>query len=834
VNSLRGVVGVGASAGGLEALAQFFQHAPSGTGLAFVVVQHLDPDTPSALVELLQRATTLPVSEALDGAAVVPDHCYVAPPGHEVTLVQGALHLARMPPARRHGLSIDVFFTSLAASHTLFAAGVVLSGMGADGTAGAKALRMAGHVVLAQSPETAEFPSMPQSVIDAQLADIVAPAPDLPDRLLAYQAYRMTLLQESAISATLYAPLEKVLSLVYAQTGHDFSCYKKGTMYRRIQRRMAIFQIATIEEYGDYVQQNAAEAELLYKELLIGVTSFFRDPEVWEALKQELVALLRSQPQKKAFRAWVAGCSTGEEAYTLAMTFIEAAEEATTGHRPSLQIFATDLELEAVATARNGFYHQNIAASVSPERLERFFTPLPGGYRIHKDVRATVVFAQHSIARDPPFARLDILTCRNLLIYLEGELQRKLLPLFQHSLLSGGLLVLGTAETTGKFSDLFAPLGIKTRIYQRLNVATQQSATNLLIPASPMVQTQTRGLTPEKDSFVTPNLQLLADEVLVRTYAPPAVLVTTQGDIVYFSGKTGKYLEPATGKANLNVFAMARPGLNEALNEVFYRATRQKQRASIEGVRVWTDGQQNTFNLTVEPLETPEALRGLIMIVFEAAAQETGDRDLNAMPAQADERLVALTGELTRSRQEHQSTREEMQVAQESLLSANEELQSANEELTTSREEMQSINEELQTVNAELQTRVDALAQASDDMENLLNSTGIATLFLDKDLNVRRFTTHATGLIRLRASDVGRPITEIVSEMDYTALAEDAHAVLQTLVFNEREVSATGERWFKVRTMPYRTQDNRIDGVVITFSDITASKRVEAQLRLQK
>jgi two-component system CheB/CheR fusion protein len=833
-NRLAGIVGVGASAGGLEALEQFFRHVPHESGLAFVVVQHLDPEIPSALVELLQRTTTLPVLEVVNGAVVMPDHCYVVPPGHETTYLQGVLHLTKVPANKRHGLSIDVFFNSLATSDKLFAAGVVLSGMGADGTAGAKTLRMAGHVVLVQSPDTAEFSSMPQSVKDAQLADIVAPASDLPDRLLAYQAYRAALLQGNAISASLYAPLEKLLSLVYAQTGHDFSFYKKGTMYRRIQRRMAIFQISTIEGYVDYVQHNAGEAELLYKELLIGVTSFFRDPEVWAALKDELIALLRSQPQKNAFRAWVAGCSTGEEAYTLAMIFMEAAGEAKTGHRPTLQIFATDLELEAVATARNGFYPENIKAHVSPDRLERFFTLLPGGYRIHKDVRAMVVFAQHSIARDPPFARLDILTCRNLLIYLEGELQRKLLPLFQHSLLSGGLLVLGSAETTGKFSDLFAPLGIKTRIYRRLNVATKQSATNLLIPASPMVQTQAKGLTPEKDSFVTPNLQLLADEVLVRAYAPPAVLVTTQGDIVYFSGKTGKYLEPATGKANLNIFAMARSGLNEALNEVFYRATRQKERASIKDVTVWADGQQHTFNLTVEPLETPEALRGLVMIVFEAVAQETDDRDLSVVPVQADARLVALTGELARSRHEHQSTREEMQVAQESLLSTNEELQSANEELTTSREEMQSINEELQTVNAELQTRVDALAQASDDMENLLNSTGIATLFLDKDLNVRRFTTHATGLIRLRPNDVGRPITEIVSEMDYTALAEDAQVVLQSLVFNEREVSATGDRWFMVRTMPYRTQDNRIDGVVITFTDITASKQLEAQLRLSK
>jgi two-component system CheB/CheR fusion protein len=831
-NGLRGVVGVGASAGGLEALGQFLQHVPLGTGLAFVIVQHLDPDRASALAELLQRATALPVSEVVDGVAVKPDHCYVAPPGHDVTLSKGRLHLEKASGSGRHGVSINVFFTSLAANKKLFSAGVVLSGMGTDGSAGAKALRTAGHLVLVQSPQTAEFPSMPQSVIDAQLADIVAPAPDLPDRLLAYQAYRMPPLQDSTMSESLNASLEKVLSLVYAQTGHDFSLYKKGTMYRRIQRRMAIFQLATVEEYDDYVKQNPAEAELLYKELLIGVTSFFRDPEVWQALKEELIALMRSQPQKSAFRAWVAGCSTGEEAYTLAMVFTEAAAETITGDRPSLQIFATDLEPEAVATARHGFYSENIRASISNKRLDRFFTQQPGGYRIQKALRAMVVFAQHSIARDPPFARLDILTCRNLLIYLEGDLQKKLLPLFQHSLVRGGLLVLGTAETTGKFSDLFTPLGIKTHIYRRLDAAAGRSSANLLIPVSPMVQTLAKGLTPKKDVLVTPNLQLLADEVLVRTYAPPAVLVTTDGNIVYFSGKTGKYLEPATGKANLNVFAMARSGISEALNEVFYRAIRQKERISIQGVTVWTEDQQHYCRLTVQPFDAPEPLPVLMMIVFEASpTHDADDRDLTSIPAQTDERVVVLTGELARSRQEHQSTREEMQVAQESLLSANEELQSTNEELTTSREEMQSINEELQTVNAELQARVDALAQASDDMENLLNSTGIATIFLDKDLNVRRFTTRATGLFRLRSSDVGRPITEIVSEVDHTALAEDAQVVLHSLVPNEREVSATGDRWFMVRTMPYRTQDHRIDGVVITFSDISASKQLETRLR---
>ncbi len=560
------IVGMGASAGGLDALEQFFPHLPADSGLAFVLVQHLDPNKESALVPLLQRSALIPVTQIEDHMPVERNHVYVAPPGFEVSILHGVLHLLKPVASRGASLPIDFFLRSLALDQQAKAAGVILSGMGSDGTMGARALKEKAGVVLVQSPETARFGAMPRSAIDAGLADMVAPAAQLPAKILAYFAHPMMAAnradEEAGLQAdTLQTALEKVLILVRTQTGHDFSLYKKGTVYRRIQRRMAIHQIATADAYVRYVQENAIEADLLYKELLIGVTCFFRDPEVWQQLQREVLPpLIRSRPEGSALRAWVAACSTGEEAFTLAMVFAEAAAALEVPRGVTLQIFATDLEKDAVAKARKGVYPENISADVSPERLERFFTAVPGGYRVKQDIRSMVVFAQQSIASDPPFARLDVLTCRNLLIYLEPELQQKLLPLFHRSLNPGGLLVLGTAETIGQSSDLFTPLGIKNRIYRRLDGLSQAGAFPVypdLLAAAPAPTMPPRRASPAPGS-----LQVLADQVLARKFAPAAVLATAQGDIVYFSGKTGKYLEPAAGKANLNLFfdGAHRPG----------------------------------------------------------------------------------------------------------------------------------------------------------------------------------------------------------------------------------------------------------------------------------
>jgi len=827
------IVGIGASAGGLEALEQFFMHVSPHSGLAYVVVQHLDPDKESLLPELLQHYSQLPVVQVRDITPIEADHVYVAPPGFEVTLLHGVLHLLKPVAPRGLQLPIDFFLRALALDQQANAAGVILSGMGSDGTLGLRALKEKAGGVFVQTPETATFDAMPRNAVDSGLADVVASADQLPGKIMAYFAHPLVAgpLDERTVDR-LHGALEKILILVRAQTGHDFTEYKKSTVYRRIQRRMAIYQIEGVDDYVQYVRENPIEADLLFKELLIGVTCFFRDPEVWQHVKQDVLpALLGANPLGGLLRAWVPACSTGEEAYTLAILFSEALEELQPAVRFSLQIFATDMDKDAIEKGRAGFYAENIVSDVSPSRLARFFTKVPGGYRVSKDIRSMVVFATQSIASDPPFARLHLLTCRNLLIYLEADLQQKLVQMFHSSLNPGGYLVLGTAEGIGGAVSLFTPVGSKTRIYRRLDNAGRP-----VLPSFPLRATVARVASPESSAMAAvaaTSLQVLADQLLLKKFAPSAVLVTAQGDIVYFSGKTAKYLEPPAGKANLNLFAMLRPSLRQPLSDVFYRTVRQKVATSLDAVALGEDGTGPAVRISVEPLDEPKVFNGMLMVVFS---------DLVSVPSQAanastleaghDDHVAELMLELARVREEHQATREEMQTSQEELKSANEELQSANEELTTSREEMQSMNEELQTINSELQTRVDALARASDDMENLLNSTDIATLFLDRLLHVRRYTTRTTHIIKLIPGDIGRPLSDLKTDLKID-LSHDAAEVLRTLMFKEQDVEFSDKRWFSVRIMPYRTQDNRIDGVVITFTDITAAKKVEATLRGQ-
>jgi two-component system CheB/CheR fusion protein len=830
------IIGIGASAGGLEALEQFFSHVPARSGLAYVVVQHMDPSKESLLAGLLQRVSVLPVVQVADRTLVRADHVYVAPPGFELTSLHGVLHLLKPVAPRGMQLPIDFFLRSLALDQHANAAGVILSGMGSDGTLGLRALKEKAGGVFVQTPESASFDGMPRSALDAGVADVVAPADQLPEKIIAYFSHPMLASPvDGDVSQQWHSAIDKILILVRAYTGHDFSEYKKSTLCRRIQRRMAIHQIDTVDNYVNHLRENPVEAELLFKELLIGVTSFFRDHEVWQHLKVEVLPkLLGAHPDGGVLRAWVPACSTGEEAYTLAMLFLEALQDVKPAAQFSMQIFATDIDKDAIEKARAGFYPDNITADVSPERLARFFAQVSGGYRVSKEIRSMVVFAPHSIASDPPFAKLHLLSCRNLLIYLEADLQTKLLHMFHSSLNPGGFLVLGTAETVGAGTNLFEPVGAKVRIYRRLGGVTRPGLAGFAMngAGTAALAAGTRAAVA-RPALPAPSMQTLADQVLLKKYAPSGVLVTTQGDIVYFSGKTGKYLEPPAGKANLNLFAMARSSLRQPLSEIFHRAVRLQAPVTLESVALGEDPATPAVRLTVEPLSEPKPLDGMLMVVFADVPPVVRPDGLPPpVPATPDARVAELSLELTRLREEHQATREEMQTSQEELRSANEELQSANEELTTSREEMQSMNEELQTVNSELQMRVDALARASDDMENLLNSTDIATLFLDRFLCVRRFTTRATNIIKLIPTDVGRPISDLATDLQ-ADLAKDAADVLRTLMFQEKDVQASAQRWFRVRTMPYRTQDNRIDGVVITFSDISAAKQLEAGLRDQ-
>ena len=836
------IVCIGASAGGLEALEHFLSHVPKKSGMAFVIVQHLDPTRKGIMPELLQRATAMRVIQVKDRTLVQRDHVYVIPPNKDMSILHGVLHLLEPASPRGLRLPIDFFLRSLAQDQQEHSIAVILSGMGSDGTLGLRAIKEKAGLVLVQDPATAKFDGMPRSAIDSGLADIVAPVDDLPGRILAYLV-RTPLVHtsEQALEEKTRGALDKAIILLRTHTGHDFSLYKKNTFYRRIERRMGIHQIDKIDAYIRYLQENSQELDLLFKELLIGVTSFFRDPAVWKELCGSVIpALLAKRPSGHAVRAWVPGCSTGEEAYSLAMVFKEAVGKLKPAKNFTLNIFATDLDKDAIDKARHGVYPANVAADLSPERLTRFFTKFERGYRVAAEIREMVVFAPQSLILDPPFTKLDILSCRNLLIYLAPEMQKKLIPLFHYSLAPGGILLLGSAETIGGFTDLFASLGGKTRLYRRTESATREGPFEFPSSFAPPLPAVAERLPETKTPL---SLQSLADQLVLEHYASPTVLANDKGNILYVSGRTGKYLEPAAGKANWNVFAMAREGLRYELTSAFQKALGREGPVEFKGLRVRTNGGEHYVNITVQQLAEPEPLRGLVIIVFTdvTAPLETKPPGPVGKHGQATAHKVRLSElerkhqqvcmELQSAREEMQSSQEELRSTNEEMQSTNEELQSTNEELTTSKEEMQSLNEELQVVNTELQAKVDELSRSNNDMKNLLNSTDIATLFLDNDLKVRRFTTQATKIIQLIPGDVGRPITDLASDLLYPELPTDAREVLQKLGFAEKVVETRDGGWFTVRIMPYRTLDDRIDGVVITFTDITVAKRLEAKLR---
>jgi chemotaxis methyl-accepting protein methylase len=829
------IVGIGASAGGLEAMELFLRNVPASSGMAFVIVQHLDPTHKGMLAELLQRGTAMKVMQVKDRTRVQPDCVYVIPPNKDLSILHGVLHLLDPVAPRGLRLPIDAFFRSLANDSEERSIGVILSGMGTDGTLGLKAIKRKAGVVFVQDPASAKFDGMPRSAIDAGLADVVAPVEALPGKIIDY-LHHVPLMAKRGLAEEDqgHSAFEKIVILLRSQTGHDFSLYKKNTIYRRIERRMGIHQIDRFTHYVLFLQENPHELELLFMELLIGVTSFFRDPEAWEVLKDRVIpALLKDRPHNQALRIWVPACSTGEEAYSLAILFKEAQEQIKPARNHILQIFATDLDRDGIEKARAAVFPANIAADVSPERLSRFFVPLERGYQLAKPVRELVIFAPQNVAMDPPFTKLDLVSCRNLLIYLTPELQKKLLPLFHYSLNPGGVLFLGNAETIGECTDLFAPLACKARLYRRLESGARPEPVEFptLFPsvlAGPAPKALERPA----------NLQSQAEQLLLQRYSPAAALVNDKGDILFISGRTGKYLELPAGKSNLNLFAMAREGLRYELDEAFRKALRQKGTVIRRDLKVGTNGGVQRVDLTVQAIAEPAALRGLVMIVFTDVAARPETKGPARGPHASNARMAALERDHEQTRQELRTTHKEMQISQEEakstneeLQSMNEELQSTNEELTTSKEEMQSMNEELQTLNHELQAKVETLSHLNNDLKNLLESTEIATVFLDSALRVRLFTAGSNRVFKLIPGDVGRPITDIASELAYPELADDARGVLRTLVVHEQAVAARDGRWLRVRIMPYRTLENMIDGVAITFVDITASKTLEGKLR---
>ncbi|NCO71229.1 MAG: PAS domain-containing protein [Shewanella vesiculosa] len=828
------IVGIGASAGGLEALADFFSHVLTPSSIAFVVIQHLDPTRKSIMPELLQRTTLMKVTQASNGMEVKPNCVYVIPPNKDLSMLHGSLFLLDPIASRGLRLPIDFFFRALANDQNERAVGVILSGMGSDGTLGLRAIKENAGVSVVQSPEFAKFDSMPYSAINTGLADIVAPAEALPEQIIAFLKHSPRGVPndfESSAELMSTSALERIIIILRGRSGNDFSLYKKNTIYRRIERRMDLHQLKNIELYAHYLRDNPQEQDLLFKEILIGVTHFFRDQKVWAQLKRvSLPALLAHYPQGKQLRAWVTACSTGEEAYSLAMTIMGVLDDVKPKGHFTLQVFATDLGEDAINVARKGYYPASIEADVSPEQLNRYFIKDGSGYRINKRIRDMVIFAPQNIIMDPPFTKLDIVTCRNLLIYLGPELQKKLIPLFHYSLTSQGMLILGSAETIGHYTSLFSELKENTRIYTRIDGPAPQTKVDFLPRIFPIISLVENE--PERTSKMTTtitNLQMQADQLLLQHFSPAAVLVNAAGDIIYINGRTGKYLEPAAGKANWNIHVMVREELQYQLDLAMKNAQMQVDPVIIKNLSIDTC----TINLTVQAISKPKALLGLMMVVFTEVATPPPypRRKSDSLAKETQAELQQAYDEIQSLREQMQSSQEELRSANEELQSANEELQSTNEELTTSKEEMQSMNEELQTVNNELQSKVDDLSWVNNDMKNLLNSTQIATIFLDNELHVRRFTNYATHLFKLIQSDVGRALSDIVTELDYVLLQEDSKEVLKTLIFIEKEITAKNQRWFKVRIMPYRTQDDVIDGVVITFTDISEAKLLESELR---
>ncbi|MGB7874286.1 MAG: chemotaxis protein CheB, partial [Anaerolineales bacterium] len=828
------IVGIGASAGGLEALELFLANVPENSGMAFVIVQHLDPNHKGMLVELLQRGTSMKVAQVKDRTHVKPDCVYVIPPNKDMSILRGTLHLLDPVAPRGLRLPIDFFFRSLADDQKEHSIGVILSGMGSDGTLGLRAIKEKAGVVFVQDLSSAKFDGMPRSAIEARLADVIAPVEELPDKISTFLRHAPLIAQPGLAKIDRSnSGLEKVIILLRSHTGHEFSLYKNTTLYRRIERRMGIHQIDKIATYVRFLQTNPQELDLLFRELLIGVTSFFRDPEAWQQLKDEVFPALFDQGKSaQVLRAWVPACSTGEEAYSLAILFKEALEELEPNNNISLQIFATDLDQHAIEKARAGVFPANISSDVPANRLERYFVKVQQGFQVSKSIREMVIFAPQNIIMDPSFTKLDLLSCRNLLIYLKPELQKKLLPLFHYSLNPGGYLFLGSAETIGNFTNLFAPLAGKTRLYRRLETASHLDTMDF--PTSFHAPQPAESVRPMKP---VANLQALADTLLLQKYSPAAVLTNEQGDILYISGRTGKYLEPAAGKANWNILVMVREGLRYTLTSAFQKALREKETVKLENLVVGINGGKQFVNVAIEPLDEHNGLAGTVMIVFtDVAAQPPAEKtgkggEESAQLAKLKQALAQAHQEVQSIREGMQSSQEELKSANEEMQSANEELQSTNEELTTSKEELQSMNEELHTVNQELQTRLDELSRVNNDMKNLLDSTDIATLFLDNSLCVRRFTSETSKITRLIPADIGRPITDIASALLYPKLADDAREVLRTLVKTKRQINTPDGSWFEARILPYRTLENMIDGVVITFMEITASKKLEEELK---
>ncbi len=829
------VVGIGASAGGIGALQSFFSSISADSGLAYVVIQHLDPEAASALPSILQRGSAIEATVVEDEAAIEPDRIYVIPPGVSLTISGCRLHIAKQTEARTKRTPIDDFLISLAEDQGENAACVILSGTGSDGTVGLRAIKEHGGLTLAQ--QGAEYDGMMRSAVNTGLVDMVLPAEQMAAKLVEYFGHVAKVngdMGAEGLHREAADHLGRITALLRARTGHDFSGYKDSTVVRRIQRRMKVLQIDSPQNFYEYLRREPTEVDFLFQDLLIGVTNFFRDGEPFEALEREVIPkLFENKGADDTIRVWVPGCSTGEEAYSIAMLLREQASRISIA--PKLQIFASDIDERSLEVARIGRYPATSAENIPQKRLKQFFTPEDGTYRINSDLREMCLFSPHNLLRDPPFSRLDLISCRNLLIYLGSELQERVIPLFHYALRDDGFLFLGSSENTTRHGRMFSTVDKSSRLFRK------RPQTSNKLPEFPLTtRVRPPQVTRARDAAAKPSFQELAEKQLLERYAPAYVLINATGDLLHSSGGTGKYLELAAGSPDNNIFALARRGLRMDLRAIVHKAVSTGKTAIQNDIKVGTNGGSQTIDLVVQPLR--RSSDAVFMLVFrdkgsirpdlEAELPDNDDDIENADTRELESELRETRERLQTTTEELESSNEELKSANEELSSINEELQSSNEELETSKEELQSINEELQTVNAELSMRVEELSRANSDVSNLLESTQIATVFLDRDLCIKSFTPATRDLFRLVESDVGRPLLHVRALFQSETLQADAEHVLRKLGAVERQVDATeSASRYMMRILPYRTLDDVIAGVVITFVDITQISRAEERIK---
>ena len=819
------VVCIGASAGGLEAFTELLRNLPVQTGLAFVFVQHLDPHHSSQLVQILSRETTLPIKEVTDGELLRPDHVYIMPPNCEMTLEKGALHLWPRSEIRARHLPIDRFFVSVADAKGPGTIGVVLSGTASDGTGGLKAIKERGGITIAQDERSARYPSMPSSAVSSGNVDLV-----LTPRAIAEELVRLSghpYVKKKAEAEPSKDGKDKILRLLISATGVDFAQYRQTTLLRRIQRRIVLNRAENFESYVDTLEKNPAELEALYQDILIHVTSFFREPEVFEALRENVFPeLVKDRDRDDPIRIWLPGSSTGEEVYSVALSLFEFLQNSPV--RPAIQIFGTDVSQRVIEKARSGIFSGSIESEVSLERLRSFFTRIDRGYLINKSIRDMCVFARQDVTRDPPFSKMDLISCRNVMIYFEPELQQRLIPLFHYALKPDGFLLLGSAENIGRFSHLFDVVAQKSKLFRkRIGNRLFPLGGAPITPSIPSLKAY-RPDEPEGARDVARK----ADKALMDRFCPPAVVVDRNLEIVQFRGAVTPYLQPASGKASLNLFNMTIPVLEFELRALIERANSNRGNLRREGLQIETGGATQTLSLEVIPVRGTGNESAFFIIVFEstpAAAREIASESADDVQRL---RIAELQSELVAAREHVQSVIDDREVANEELRSANEEiqssneeLQSTNEELETAKEELQSTNEELITLNEELRHTNLELGEVNNDLLNLLRSVNIPVVMVGRDLRIRRFTPAAHKSLKLIPSDVGRLITDLQPDIQIPDIENQIRHVIDSLVTKEIEVQDTAGRWYSLVMRPYETVENKISGAILILFDIEESKR---------